>query len=44
MSEYLEIAELTEVIYAECGVVIPFCDCQTIAKKLIELGYKKTEE
>lgn len=38
MSDELKIAELTETIYSECGVEIRYCDCQTIAQKLILLG------
>lgn len=41
MSEELKIAELTETLYSECGVEIRYCDCQAIAKKLIELGWEK---
>lgn len=44
MSEWLEVAELAEAIYSQCGVVIKYDDCQAIAQKLIELGYKKSED
>ncbi len=40
MSDELKIAELTEIIYSDCGVEIRYCDCQTIARKLVEKGYE----
>ncbi len=44
MSEEVKVAELTEIIYSDCGVEIRYCDCQTIATKLIELGWEKKGE
>lgn len=44
MSIELDIAELADIIYSECGVSIRYCDSQTIAKKLIELGWRNNSK
>lgn len=43
MTNEEKIEELASVIYSQCGVEIRNVDSYTIAKKLIELGYEKSE-
>lgn len=38
-----EVEELASTIYLKCGVTIRNDECYAIAKKLIELGWKKGE-
>lgn len=45
MSEEERKKELTDDIFNQCkDFQIRYCDCAEIAKKLIELGYKKSED